>query len=54
MDIEGYVPKMVIAADYLTTLYQLLHLRDKYESQDFMKLSKIDLIMQGNPYNTSP
>lgn len=31
IDSEGFVPKYVVAADYLTTLYQLLHLRDKYE-----------------------
>ena len=53
IDNEGFVPKYVVAADYLTTLYQLLHLRDKYEGPEFMKISKIDLIMQGNPYNTS-
>jgi hypothetical protein len=32
LDIEGnYKPKWVVGADYLTTLYQLLHLRHKYE-----------------------
>lgn len=51
---EGFTPKLVVAADYLTTLYQLVHLRGKYEGSEFMKMSKIDLIMQGNPYNTSP
>lgn len=30
LDIEGFIPKLVVAADYLTTLYQLLHLRSKY------------------------
>ena len=30
LDKEGFIPKMVVAADYLTTLYQLLHLREKY------------------------
>jgi len=41
-----------VAADYLTTLYQLLHLKSKYSIGEFVKISKIDLIMQGNPYNT--
>jgi hypothetical protein len=50
---ENYRPRLVVGADYLTTLYQLLHLRRKYESHEFMRLSKIDLIMQGNPYNTN-
>lgn len=27
---DNYKPKLVVAADYLTTLYQLLHLRQKY------------------------
>lgn len=54
LDIEAnYKAKLVVGADYLTTLYQLLHLRHKYEAAEFMKLSKIDLIMQGNPYNTN-
>lgn len=54
LDIEGnYKPRLVVGADYLTTLYQLLHLRTKYDATDFMKVSKIDLIMQGNPYNTN-
>ena len=30
LDSEGFTPKLVVAADYLTTFYQLLHLRDKY------------------------
>lgn len=51
---EGFKPRLVVAADYLTTLYQLLHLRGKYELGDFVKISKIDLIMQGNPYSTTP
>lgn len=50
---DNYKPRLVVSADYLTTLYQLLHLRQKYEPHDFMRLSKIDLIMQGNPYNTN-
>ena len=32
LDSEGFKPKLVVAADYLTTLFQLLHLREKYES----------------------
>jgi hypothetical protein len=47
------VPRLVVAADYLTTLYQLLHLRGKYDPAEFMRISKVDLIMQGNPYSTS-
>lgn len=27
---DNYKAKLVVAADYLTTLYQLLHLRQKY------------------------
>ena len=53
LDSYGFVPKLVVAADYMTTLYQLLHLREKYSGEEFMKISKIDLIMQGNPYSTS-
>ena len=53
LDSQGFSPRLVVSADYLTTLYQLLHLRSKYEGVEFMKISKIDLIMQGNPYNTS-
>lgn len=44
---------MVITADYLTTLYQLFQIVQKYELKEFMKISKIDLIMQGNPYNAT-
>jgi hypothetical protein len=54
LDTHEFTPKLVVAADYLTTLYQLLHLREKYDSAEFMKMSKIDLIMQGNPYSTTP
>jgi hypothetical protein len=50
---SNYKARLVVGADYLTTLYQLLHLRRKYEPAEFMRLSKIDLIMQGNPYNTN-
>lgn len=53
LDLQGFIPKLVVAADYLTTFYQLQHLRDKYEVQEFIKISKIDLIMQGNPYSTN-
>jgi hypothetical protein len=32
LDEEGnFKPKIVVGADYLTTLYQLLHLRTKYD-----------------------
>ena len=54
LDAEGFIPRLVVSADYLTTLYQLLHLREKYDSVDFMKMSKIELIIQGNPYSTKP
>jgi hypothetical protein len=50
---QNFKPKLVVAADYLTTFYQLLHLRNKYPLTEFVKISKIDLIMQGSPYNAS-
>jgi hypothetical protein len=50
---HNFKPKLVVAADYLTTLYQLLHLRNKYPVTEFVKISKIDIIMEGNPYNAS-
>lgn len=54
LEVESYFDaKLVIGADYLVTLFQLLHLKDKYELKEFLKMSKIDLIMQGNPYNAS-
>jgi hypothetical protein len=28
---DNFKPKIVVGADYLTTLYQLLHLRNKYD-----------------------
>jgi hypothetical protein len=28
---DNFKPKIVVGADYLTTLYQLLHLRTKYD-----------------------
>lgn len=31
LDRSGFVGRLVVGADYLTTLYQLLHLRNKYE-----------------------
>ncbi len=54
LESSGFVGRLVVGADYLITLYQLLHLREKYEGNEFMKMSKIDLIMQGNPYSTTP
>lgn len=44
---------MIVGADYLTTMFQLWHLRNKYGLLEFFRMSKIDLIMQGNPYEAS-
>lgn len=30
-DQDNFKPKIVVGADYLTTLYQLLHLKNKYD-----------------------
>lgn len=34
-------------------MFQLLDLKDKYCMKEFLKVSKIEIIMQGNPYNVS-
>jgi hypothetical protein len=45
--------KHIIGADYLTTFYQLWHMKKKHTLKDFFTMSKIDLIMEGNPYNVN-
>jgi len=45
--------KSIIGVDYLTTFYQLWHLKNKHSLKDFLRMSKIDLIIEGNPYNVN-
>lgn len=45
--------RLVVGTDYLTTMFMLWHLRNKYSLLEFFRMSKIDLIMQGDPYSAS-
>lgn len=50
---NSFDEKSVILLDYLTTVYQLLDLDRKYEPARFASVSKIDVIVQGSPFNVS-
>lgn len=39
--------------DYLTTAYQLLDLDKKHDANKFPGVSRIDIIVQGSPFNVT-
>ena len=45
--------KSILLMDYLTTLYQLFRMEQKYETSQFCTLSTLDTIMERNPTGIS-
>lgn len=50
---NNFDEKSVILMDYLTTVYQLLDLDRKHDANRFPGVSRIDIIVQGSPFNVT-